>query len=102
MEWFENLMGGLPEELAHKYVKIRKATADMENTESSIVKAADKIEALLWAYEEYSLGNEQVRRARIVEDILSKLEKIKLPTVMALVSETRKKVNTAQFDRPLE
>ncbi len=102
MEWFENLMGGLPEELAHEYVKIRKATADMENTESSIVKAADKIEALLWAYEEYSLGNEQVRRARIVEDILSKLEKIKLPTVMALVSETRKKVNTAQFDRPLE
>jgi putative hydrolase of HD superfamily len=92
MEWFEGLMGGLPDELAHEYVNLRKATADMTKTESNIVKAADKIEALLWAYEEYSLGNEQVRRARIVEDILSKLERIKLPTVMALVSETRKRV----------
>ena len=94
MEWFEKLMGGLPEELAHEYVKLRRATSDMTKTESNIVKAADKIEALLWACEEYSLGNEQVRRARIVEDILSKLEKIDLPTVTSLVSETRNRVIT--------
>lgn len=94
MEWFEKLMGGLPEELAHEYVKLRRATSDMTKTESNIVKAADKIEALLWAYEEYSLGNEQVRRAHIVEDILSKLEKIDLPTVTSLVSETRNRVIT--------
>jgi putative hydrolase of HD superfamily len=93
MKWFRDLMSGLPVELAREYVNLREATADTTKTESSIIKAADKFEALLWAYEEYSLGNEQVRRARIVEDILSKLEKIKVPTVMALVSETRKRVN---------
>jgi 5'-deoxynucleotidase len=99
MKWFQDLMSGLPVELAHEYVNLRKATADTTKTESSIIKAADKFEALLWAYEEYSLGNEQVRRARIVEDILSKLERIKLPTVMALVSETRKRVNPTESDK---
>ena len=56
------------------------------------MKAADKLEALLWAYEEQLLGNEHVRNARIVEDILSKLDRINLPCVKAIVNETRKKM----------
>ncbi len=96
LEWFENLMGGLPDELAHEYIRLRRASRDMAATEANILKAADKVEALLWAYEEYLLGNEHVRRARIVEDILSKLDQIQLPVVKALVSETRKKIETLQ------
>jgi 5'-deoxynucleotidase YfbR-like HD superfamily hydrolase len=89
LQWFEGLMAGLPDELAQRYVKLRKLSWDTEATEALILKAADKLEALLWAYEEYLLGNEHVRKAHIVEDILSKLDKIKLGSVENLVSETR-------------
>lgn len=89
LQWFEHLMLGLPRELAQDYVNLRKSSWNTQETETLILKAADKLEALLWAYEEYLLGNEHVRKARIVEDILSKLDQIKLGSVKSLVSETR-------------
>jgi putative hydrolase of HD superfamily len=92
LEWFKNLMSGLPESLTHEYVRLRRECEDTASLEGSIVKAADKIEALLWAYEEYLLGNEHVRRARIVEDILSKLDQIQIATVRTLISEIREKL----------
>ncbi len=95
LEWFENLMGGLPENLAHDYIRLRRASREISANEASILKAADKIEALLWAYEEYLLGNVHVRRALIVEDILSKLDLIQLATVKTLVSEIRKRINVS-------
>lgn len=95
LEWFENLMGGLPENLAQDYIRLRRASREISANEASILKASDKIEALLWAYEEYLLGNEHVRRALIVEDILSKLDLIQLATVKALVSEIRKRINAS-------
>jgi len=88
-EWFGKLLGGLPEDLAEGYVVLRKAERDVSSMEAKLLKAADKIEALLWAYEEYLLGNVQVRQALIVEDILSKLDQIQLTTVKALVAEIR-------------
>jgi putative hydrolase of HD superfamily len=96
LEWFENLMGGLPEGLAQEYVRLRKASAETSAIEASILKASDKIEALLWAYEEYLLGNVHVRNALIVEDILSKLDQIQLTTVKTLVLEIRKRIETSQ------
>jgi len=88
-EWFGNLLGGLPQDIAEEYVGLRKAVGDASSTEASILKAADKIEALLWAYEEYLLGNVHVRKALIVEDITSKLEQIQLASVKGLVAEIR-------------
>lgn len=88
-EWFGNLLGGLPQDLAESYIWLRKAERDVSSTEANLLKAADKIEALLWAYEEYLLGNVHVRKALIVEDITSKLEQIRLPSVKALVEEIR-------------
>jgi 5'-deoxynucleotidase len=88
-EWFRDLLGGLPQDLAQEYVSLRRAVRDSTSTEANILKAADKIEALLWAYEEYLLGNVHVRKALIVEDITSKLDQIQLETVKALVSEIR-------------
>jgi putative hydrolase of HD superfamily len=93
MKWFENLMGGLPRNISQEYIKLRNDWKS-NGVESKIVRAADKIEALLWAYEEYLLGNENVRRARIVEDILSNLDIINLGTVQSIVSETRKKIES--------
>ena len=90
MQWFNDLMHGLPDDLAHDYVALRKASGQTNTTEAILVKAADKLEALLWAYEEYLLGNEHVRKAQIVEDILSKLDLVQLPSVEAVVAETRK------------
>lgn len=90
-EWFEGLMGGLPEEIAHEYVQLRRSNHD-GSVEADILKAADKIEALLWAYEEYLLGNVHVRKALIVEDILSKLDQINLPSVKTLASGIRKRI----------
>jgi 5'-deoxynucleotidase YfbR-like HD superfamily hydrolase len=91
-EWFEGLLGGLPQDTAHEYVALRKAARD-SSTEANLLKAADKVEALLWAYEEYLLGNVQVRKALIVEDITSKLEQIQLATVRSLVAEIRTRLN---------
>ena len=90
MQWFNDLMNGLPDDLANDYVKLRKASGQTDTTEAILVKAADKLEALLWAYEEYLLGNEHVRKAQIVEDVLSKLDQVQLPSVKAVVAETRK------------
>jgi len=92
LEWFENLMGSLPPSLAHEYVRLRRASRDTSLTEVNIVKAADKIEALLWAYEEYLLGNVHVRKALIVEDILSKLDQIQLASVKTLVADVRRRI----------
>ena len=89
LEWFENSLGGLPSGMAQEYIQLREAVSNGSSIEASIVKAADKIEALLWAYEEYLLGNVQVRKALIVEDITSKLEQIHLTSVKALVAEIR-------------
>jgi 5'-deoxynucleotidase YfbR-like HD superfamily hydrolase len=93
LEWFASLLGSLPEDMAQKYVGLRKAAREA-SIETDILKAADKIEALLWAYEEYLLGNVHVRKALIVEDIISKLEPIRLSTVKALVAEIQVRLNT--------
>ena len=92
LEWFEKLMGSLPPSLAHEYIRLRRASRETSLTEVNIVKAADKIEALLWAYEEYLLGNVHVRKALIVEDILSKLDQIQLASVKTLVAEIRRRI----------
>jgi 5'-deoxynucleotidase YfbR-like HD superfamily hydrolase len=92
-EWFGKLLGGLPPDLAQEYVQLRKAAGNASLMEASILKAADKIEALLWAYEEYLLGNTHVRQALIVEDILSKLEQIHLVAVEGLVAEIRSRLD---------
>ena len=93
LEWFENLMGSLPPDLAHEYIRLRRSSREISETEVSILKAADKIEALLWAYEEYLLGNVHVRKALIAEDILSKLDPIQLESVKMLVSEIRNRID---------
>ena len=93
LKWFNDLMLGLPDSLANEYIEVRRAEQS-DSTEAVLVKAADKLEALLWAYEEQLLGNEHVRNARIVEDILSKLDRINLPCVKAIVNETRKKMKS--------
>jgi len=95
-EWFGTLLGGLPSDIAEEYVRLRKAERDASSTESNILKASDKIEALLWAYEEYLLGNVHVRKALIVEDILSKLDQIELGSVRGLVTEIRARLGVGQ------
>ena len=95
LEWFETLLGSLPQDIAQEYIRLRKSVRDGSSTEANILKAADKIEALLWAYEEYLLGNVHVRSALIVEDITSKLEQIRLPTVEALVAEIRTRLGVS-------
>jgi len=93
LEWFASLLGSLPPDVAQKYIGLRRAEREA-SVETEILKAADKIEALLWAYEEYLLGNVHVRKALIVEDIISKLEPIRLSTVRALVGEIRTRLNS--------
>lgn len=98
LEWFGKLLGGLPQSLVGEYVGVRKAVRETGSVEATILKASDKIEALLWAYEEYLLGNVQVRNALIVEDILQKLDQIQLTTVKALVVEIRARL---EANRPV-
>ena len=94
-EWFRNLLRGLPQDIAEEYIGLRKAVRDLSSTEANILRAADKIEALRWAYEEYLLGNVHVRKALIVEDITSKLESIQLASVKSLVAEIRTRLGVS-------
>ena len=92
-EWFGKVLSGLPPDLGKEYMAFRKAEREA-STEGELLKAADKIEALLWAYEEYLLGNIHVRQALIVEDILSKLEQIHLGSVERLVADIRNRLGS--------
>jgi len=98
LEWFVKLLGDLPKDVVGDYVGLRKAVRDTGSMEATILKASDKIEALLWAYEEYLLGNVHVKQALIVEDILQKLDQIQLSSVKAFVAEIRARLET---NRPI-
>jgi len=56
-EFMKKLMSNLPENLSEKYVERWVHARDKDSLEGKIVQAADWMEALLYAMEEYSMGN---------------------------------------------
>jgi putative hydrolase of HD superfamily len=77
-EFYEKIVENLPESISGKYMDLWR-DAKSENLEGEIMEAADKIEALIYSIEEYSLGNKNFKP--IIDYIMDGLVKVELGSV---------------------
>lgn len=68
-DFYSKIVSNLPKELAVEYSDIWKNQKDFSKIEGRIVFAADRLEALSYATEEFSLGNKMFKR------VIGKLKK---------------------------
>lgn len=83
-QFYEKIVGILPEEISEKYSKLWKE-AKSDDIEGKILEAADKLEALMYSIEEYSLGNRKFRL--MIDDILKMLRAIELRSVKVVLDQ---------------
>ncbi len=83
-EFYKNIVGNLPSNLSEDYLEIWKNAKD-EKIEGKILEAADKLEALIYSIEEYSLGNKNFKQK--VDGILRILDDIDLKSVKTVLKE---------------
>lgn len=86
LEFFKKMLSDVPE-LAGKYTEIWERGKE-EGIEGEIVEAADKIEALIYSYEEMSTGNKNFRE--VARKLIDVLEKSNLQSVKMFVKEIQK------------
>lgn len=84
IEWFRRSMEGLPSDVTNDYLSFRRESRT-DSLESRILRSADKLEALMWTREELKLGNEYVKEAGIMEDIVSKMKKLEVESLRQLI-----------------
>lgn len=83
-EFYKNIAGNLPSGMSKRYVEIWKNAKD-ETIEGRILEAADKVEALIYSMEEYSLGNKNFKEK--IDGILKILDDIDLKSVQIILKE---------------
>lgn len=79
----DKLLSGIPEDLRDGYAPLFDETSDPEITE--IVKAADKLSALIKCIEERRSGNADFAQAE--KSTLESIQKMRLPEADAFISE---------------
>jgi 5'-deoxynucleotidase YfbR-like HD superfamily hydrolase len=85
-EFYRKIISNLPDSLFQKYFNMwEKAKAP--GIEGEILEASDKIEALIYSIEEYSLGNRNFRP--VIEYLLKSLREIKLESVKTVLKELK-------------
>jgi 5'-deoxynucleotidase YfbR-like HD superfamily hydrolase len=62
-QFFEDLMQNLPEKISKEYIFLWQTAKDKRKIEGKIVEAADKLEGLIYALNEFSLGNKGFQTA---------------------------------------
>ncbi len=77
-EFYKRVVGELPDEISRGYVSLWEE-AKAGGIEGQILEAADKIEALMYCMEEYSLGNKKFKP--IIDHIVESIEEIDLQSV---------------------
>jgi putative hydrolase of HD superfamily len=87
IKFYEALMKNLPKNLSTKYIEIRRHGKDLNTIEGKIVEAADKFEALIYAVEEYSLGNKSFKP--IAKRLIKTLKRLKLKSVDMLLKQMK-------------
>lgn len=83
-EFFKNIVGKLPNDMPERYVELWR-DAKGSDIEGRIVEAADRIEALLYSIEEYSLGNKTFKPK--IDHIVKMLDEIELRSVQTILGE---------------
>jgi len=85
-EFYKRVVSNLPDGLPEKYTGLWEE-AKANGIEGEILEASDKIEALIYSIEEYSLGNRNFRP--IIEHLLKMLREIRLESVRMLLRELK-------------
>jgi putative hydrolase of HD superfamily len=83
--FFENLMKNLPEKIAKEYILFWSKSKDKNRIEGKIIEAADKLEGLIYALDEFSLGNKEFKK--IIEGYKRQLRAIKLKSVNLILNQ---------------
>lgn len=83
-QFYDRIIGNLPEHISEKYSDLwEEAKAD--NIEGKILEGADKLEALMYSIEEYSLGNRKFKL--MIDDIIRMLDDIDLKSIDMVLKE---------------
>jgi len=61
--FFANLIKNLPEKISKDYLNLWSRAKDKKKIEGKILEAADKLEGLIYALNEFSLGNKEFKEA---------------------------------------
>ncbi|MFH1036449.1 MAG: YfbR-like 5'-deoxynucleotidase [Patescibacteria group bacterium] len=78
-EYLEGLLKNLDEEISKDYLGFWMGSHDKNKIEGRIVEAADKLEGLFYAIDEYSLGNKEFKE--IIGIYIKLLRKMRLKSV---------------------
>ena len=83
--FYKNLSSHLPKRLARKYMEIRTNAKNPKTIEGKILEAADKLEVLIYALGEISMGNQHF--TEIVRNVVKYMRKLGLKSVNSIIDE---------------
>lgn len=83
-EFYKKIVEDLPRGMSDNYMSLWKG-AKSHTIEGRILEAADKLEALIYCMEEYTLGNKTFKP--IINGILKLLDEIELKSVQVVMKE---------------
>jgi len=84
-KFFANLMNNLPEKISKEYLTFWSTSKDREKIEGKILEAADKLEGLIYALDELSLGNKGFKSA--IRTYQKQLKAMKLKSVNIILKQ---------------
>jgi len=85
-----DLLDNLPKELSKEYLNFWGNSKDKNTIEGRIVEAADRLEGLFYALDEFFLGNKEFRK--IIKTYLKILKEIDLKSVKLILEEIKVKI----------
>ncbi len=84
-KFFEDLMKKLPEKISKEYLTLWSTSKDKKKIEGRIVEAADKLEGLIYALNEFSLGNKEFKKT--IKTYQKQLKAIRLKSVNLILKQ---------------
>lgn len=84
-KFFKKLMENLSKEVAEEYLSLWKQAKDKKKIEGKIIEAADKLEGLIYALNEFSLGNKEFKKT--IEIYKKQLKGLKLKSLNLILKQ---------------
>jgi putative hydrolase of HD superfamily len=84
-EFLEDLMKNLPEKISKEYINLWQTAKNKNSLEGKILDAADKLEGLIYALNELSLGNKGFKSA--IDTYEKQLKAINLKSVNLILKQ---------------
>lgn len=84
-KFFEDLMKKLPEKISKEYISLWQTAKDKKKIEGKIIEAADKLEGLIYALNEFTLGNRAFKP--VIENYKKQLKALKLKSLNLILKQ---------------